>query len=242
MPIITITNCSYAYSDGTAALSSITMSVDKGEITGIAGSNGAGKTTLLNHLCGYTLPQQGEIVINGIPLTKRNLPEIRKQIGVIFQNTDDQLFMPSVLEDVAFGLRSQGFSQQTASARAIEELDRLELSALAKKPPFHLSQGQKRFVAFAGILVLQPSIILMDEPTSDLDPRHRSMLIQLVKTLPAQAQVIVSHDLDFLYDTCTKVIIMNQGKITATGPARQLLADEKLLLDNGLELPLRLQK
>jgi cobalt/nickel transport system ATP-binding protein len=241
MRMLNVDQLSYTYPDGTRALDAVSFSVDANDVVGIAGSNGAGKTTLINHLCGYILPHNGTIEIAGVSVTKKNIDAVRKAVGVLFQNTDDQLFMPSVIEDVAFGIRSQGCTREEAFRRALRQLEALELAGLRDKPPFHLSQGQKRFVAFAGILAMKPQLILMDEPTSDLDPRHRRMLIGLVNSLSSTTRIIVSHDLDFLWDTCTRVILMNGGRIVRDGAVKELLACETLLVENGLELPLRLQ-
>jgi cobalt/nickel transport system ATP-binding protein len=239
MPIITIDQLSYTYPDGTVALNNIDLNIEPSETVGIAGPNGAGKTTLINHLCGYTLPQTGSITVAGTPLSKDSIDAVRRMIGVVFQNTDDQLFMPTVLDDVAFGLRTMGHSHQEAHRQALEQLRTLGLETLSNKPPFHLSQGQKRFVAFAGILAMQPQIIIMDEPTADLDPRHRRTAIELIKSLSATTRIIVSHDLDFLWDTCSRVVLINDGNIVTDGPAKAILAAEELLKENGLELPLR---
>jgi len=239
MPIISIDSLSYAYPDGTEALDTISLSIEPHEIVGIAGSNGAGKTTLINHLCGYTMAQSGSVTISGSHVTKDSLDTIRRSVGVVFQNTDDQLFMPTVIEDVSFGLRTRGMQAEEAHASALRQLKELELGHLANKPPFHLSQGQKRFVAFAGIITLKPEIIVMDEPTSDLDPRHRRMTIELIKRLTDTTRLIVSHDLDFLWDTCDRVVLMNDGRIVCDGNTHDVLADKALLEENGLELPLR---
>lgn len=241
MPIIAINDLSFSYPDGTAALNAITLQIEPHETVGIAGPNGAGKTTLINHLCGYTLPQQGNITIAGSVLSKETVATVRRHIGVVFQNTDDQLFMPTVVDDVAFGLRTGGLSAKEAHKKALEKLRELELEHLAHKPPFHLSQGQKRFVAFAGILAMHPQVIVMDEPTADLDPRHRRTTMELISTLSTTTRLIVSHDLDFLWDTCSRTVLINEGKIIADGPTHQLLSNEQVLCENGLELPLRLQ-
>ena len=241
MPTIEIERLSYSYPDGTSALEDISLSIKENEVVGIAGSNGAGKTTLINHLCGYTLPQEGTVSIAGITVNKKSLDQIKKKIGVVFQNTDDQLFMPTVLDDVAFGLRTMGLPHKEAHDKALRQLAALGLDHLSKKPPFHLSQGQKRFVAFAGILAMQPEIIIMDEPTADLDPRNRRVTIELIRSLTTATRLIVSHDLDFLLDICSRVILMNRGTIVREGSAETILADESLLRENGLELPLRLQ-
>ncbi len=240
MPIIEIDRLSYTYPDGTKALDGITLSIDSNESVGVAGPNGAGKTTLINHLCGYTLPQDGTITIAEIRLSKKTLDPVRRKMGVVFQNTDDQLFMPTVMDDVAFGLRSAGMARKEALERACRELSRLGLDTIGSKAPFHLSQGQKRFVAFAGVMAMEPEIIVMDEPTADLDPRNRRLTIELINSL-VSTRLIVSHDLDFLWDTCSRVILMNNGRIAADGPAREILASGELLGKNGLEVPLRLQ-
>ena len=241
MPVISIEQLSFSYPDGTSALDTISLNVEQNETVGIAGPNGAGKTTLINHLCGFTLPQSGTISITGLPLSKETVETIRSRIGVVFQNTDDQLFMPTVLDDVAFGLRTSGLPAAKALDRAMEKLRELDLDHLAKKPPFHLSQGQKRFVAFAGILTMQPQVIIMDEPTADLDPRHRRTTIELIASLSDTTRLIVSHDLDFIWETCTRIVLINEGKIVADGATRTLLRNEPLLRKNGLELPLRFQ-
>lgn len=239
MSIIQIDSLSHTYPDGTQALDTLSLSVESREIIGIAGPNGAGKTTLINHLCGYTIAQCGSVTVAGMPVKKETLDDIRRKVGIVFQNTDDQLFMPTVIEDVAFGLRTRGMPPEEARVTALHQLEELELNHLANKPPFHLSQGQKRFVAFAGIITLQPEIIIMDEPTSDLDPRHRRMTINLIKSLTTTTRLIVSHDLDFLWDTCDRIVLMNSGKSVCNGKTHDLLADKTLLEENGLELPLR---
>ncbi len=241
MPIISIEQLSFTYPDGTSALNEISLNIDEHETIGIAGPNGAGKTTLINHLCGYTLPRSGTISITGLQLSKETIETIRSRIGVVFQNTDDQLFMPTVLDDVSFGLRSSGRSAGEARAQAMEKLRELGLEQLAKKPPFHLSQGQKRFVAFAGILAMKPQVIIMDEPTADLDPRHRRTTMELIRSLADTTRLIVSHDLDFIWDTCSRIVLINEGTIVADGAAHDLLKDEQLLRENGLELPLRFE-
>lgn len=242
MPIISIEHLSFTYPDGTSALNEISLNIEEHETIGIAGPNGAGKTTLINHLCGYTLPRSGTISITGLQLSKATIETIRSRIGVVFQNTDDQLFMPTVLDDVSFGLRSSGLSTAEARAQAMEKLRKLGLEHLAKKPPFHLSQGQKRFVAFAGILATEPQVIIMDEPTADLDPRHRRTTMELIRSLSDTTRLIVSHDLDFIWDTCSRIVLINQGTIVADGATHDLLKNEQLLRENGLELPLRFEE
>lgn len=238
--MITVERVSFSYPDGTRALHDVSLTVMTGESTGIVGANGAGKSTLVNHLNGWYLPQTGKITINGAELLKKNRELIRKQAGLVFQNPDDQLFMSRLYDDIVFGPENLGMNKQKTAEEAERILRDFDLWELRDKPPSRLSQGQKRFAAFATVLMMHPSVLVMDEPTSDLDPRNRKRLISLVKALPA-TRVTVSHDLDFIWDTCTEVCVMAEGHIAAKGAAKEILRDRDLLEANGLELPLRLQ-
>ena len=231
---------SFAYPDGTAALTEVSLSIAAGEAVGIVGPNGAGKSTLANHLNGYHLPQRGKVLINGVELTKQSAERLRRTVGVVFQNPDDQLFLSRVYDDVAFGPTNLGVAPAEIATRVEETLRGLGLWTLRDRPPSHLSQGQKRFAAFATVLAMRPSVLVMDEPTADLDPRNRRKLSQLVGGLHA-TRVTVSHDLDFVWDTCSRVLIMAAGRLVADGPAREILGTRDLLEAHGLELPLRLQ-
>ncbi len=239
MSLISIKNLSYHYADGTQALNNVTLDIPENQSLGIVGANGAGKSTLVNHICGYHLPQHGTVTVGGTLLTKATADAIRRIVGVIFQNADDQLFMTSLVDDVAFGLRNLGFSRDEAHLKAMASLERFGIAHLAEKPPFNLSQGQKRYAAFAGVLALEPKAVIMDEPTSDLDPKSRRQTIERINDLEA-THILVSHDLDFIWDTCDRVVIMSQGTIAADGPAKEILSNKDLLVANGLELPLRL--
>ena len=238
---IEIEHLSFAYPDGTAALHDVSLSIKSGESIGLVGPNGAGKSTLVNHFNGYFLPQNGRITVNGVDLTKKTSERIRKDVGLVFQNPDDQLFMPRVWDDAAFGPTNLGWQPQRIQEDVERILRHLGVWELRERAPFHLSQGQKRFAAFATILVMQPSIIVMDEPTSDLDPRNRRKLIDLVKNL-AGTRISVSHDLDFIWDVCDRVVVISSGKIAADGATREILSSKDILERNGLELPLRLQR
>ena len=240
MSEITIENLEFTYPDASRALDGISFSVGKAEKLGIIGPNGAGKSTLVNHFNGFFLPQTGKIVIHGIDLSKSTQEEIRKNVGIVFQNPDDQLFMTRLFDDVAFGLKNLGTSPETVKLEVQKILKELGLWELRDKPAAHISQGQKRFAAFASVLVMSPSIIVLDEPTSDLDPRNRKKLIALVKGFKSTC-VTVSHDLDFIWDTCERVILLSAGKIVAEGKTEKILSDKMLLEKNGLELPIRLQ-
>lgn len=240
MSSVSIKNLVYTYPDNTTALSGISFSVSQGESLGIVGANGAGKSTLVNHLNGYILPQHGSIVINGTELTKKSAEEIRKVVGVVFQNPDDQLFMARLYDDIVFGPQNLGLRADEIAQKTEKLLRDFNLWELREKPPSHLSQGQKRFAALAAVLVMEPSILVMDEPTSDLDPRNRRKLITLLNSLPI-TRITVSHDLDFIYDTCERTIVLADGKVVADGLTSALLSDNSLLQRHGLELPIKLQ-
>ncbi len=238
--MIQIDQITFTYPDGTRALDNLILHIPRGVATGIVGANGAGKSTLVNHLNGWFMPGEGSIRVNGLEINAGNLERIRKCVGLVFQNPDDQLFTARVYDDVMFGPANLGMDRREAEASAERLLREFGLWEVRDKPPAHLSHGQKRFAALAAVMVMNPEVLVMDEPTSDLDPRNRRKLIGLIATLPATT-VTVSHDLDFIWETCTAVCIMNAGRIVASGPARELLSDRALLELNGLELPLRLQ-
>jgi cobalt/nickel transport system ATP-binding protein len=239
--MIDIKGLSFSYPDGTKAIDHMSFAIAKGSSVGIVGANGAGKSTLVNHLNGYYIPQDGSISIGGISVSKKNLDRIHKMVGLLFQNPDDQLFMARLYDDVAFGPENLGMKLKEIATLVEEALRELNLWELRDKPPAHLSQGQKRFASFATVLVMKPDVIVMDEPTADLDPKNRRKLINLVNRLEL-TKITVSHDLDFIWDTCQRVCIMNQGRITADGPAKEILSNRELLEANSLELPLRLQR
>lgn len=239
MALISIKHLSYHYGDGTQALNDVSLDIEEHQSIGIVGANGAGKSTLANHICGFHLPQHGSITIADTVLSKATAEAIRKIVGVVFQNADDQLFMTTLVDDVAFGLRNLGFSRDKARTKAMASLEQFGIAHLAEKAPFNLSQGEKRYAAFAGVLALEPRVIIMDEPTSDLDPKSRRKTIERINSLEA-THILVSHDLDFIWDTCDRVVIMSQGTVQADGPMKEILSNENLLDANGLELPLRL--
>lgn len=238
--MITIHNLAFIYPDGTRALDGIGMQIPAGASAGVVGSNGAGKSTLVSHLNGWFLPQEGSITVDGLDSCRKNSEEIRKRVGLLFQNADDQLFTARVWDDLLFGPENLGMKSTEARKEAERLLRDFGLWELRDKPPAHLSQGQKRFAALAAVLVMQPSVLVMDEPTSDLDPRNRRKLIGLLNRMPV-TKITVSHDLDFIWETCDRVFVMNAGRIVAEGACHEVLADRDLLERNGLELPLRLQ-
>jgi cobalt/nickel transport system ATP-binding protein len=238
--LITIRQLAFSYPDGTRALDGINLEIGKGSAAGIVGANGAGKSTLVSHLNGWYLPQEGSVEIDGIGCKRKTAEEIRKRTGMLFQNADDQLFTASIYEDVLFGPDNLGMDDGESRREAERLLKEFGLWEVRDKHPAHLSQGQKRFAALAAVLVMRPAVLVMDEPTADLDPRNRRKLISLLDRLPS-TRVTVSHDLDFIWESCNRVFIMHAGRIVAEGPCRELLADRVLLESNGLELPLRLQ-
>jgi cobalt/nickel transport system ATP-binding protein len=227
----------YSYPDGSPALQGVNFSIKRGEKLALVGANGSGKSTLLAHLAGcFPLSGPGGVRLFGRPVT--DLERLRKVVGLVFQDSDDQLFMPRVLEDVAFGLVAHGMEVAEAHERARVVLEDLFAAHLASRLPHRLSGGEKRIVALAGILVMRPEIVLLDEPSSGLDPRARRRVIEVLRSLE-RPMILATHDLDMALDVCTRALIMSEGKIAAEGTLPDLLKDEALLLENGLELPPR---
>ncbi len=239
--IVEITDLHYSYPDGTPALGGISFRVSHGESVAIIGENGSGKSTLLLHLNGYLLASKGGVRIGDCQLTSKNINVVRRSVGMVFQNPDDQLFMPTVFDDVAFGPLNMGFSKEEAEGVVKKALDTVGVGHLAKRPPYRLSQGEKRAVSIATVLSMSPDILVMDEPSSSLDPRSRRRLIEMLKTFH-HTKIIATHDLDMALDLCERVIIIHRGKISADGKAKDMLGDEKLLLANGLERPLGISR
>jgi len=229
----------YSYDRERRALEDITFSIARGESVGLIGANGAGKSTLMKALLGL-LPAEGRILVDGIPVEKATLPRIRRKLGFVLQNSDNQMFMPTVYEDMLFAPLNYGLSRQEAEARVDDALDRLGLQALKHRHNHRISGGEKRMAAIATILAMGPEALLMDEPTAALDPFNRRLVIDIIRGLP-QTRLITSHDLDMILDTCDRVILLAGGRIAADGPAEALLRDRALLEANRLELPLRLQ-
>lgn len=228
------------YQDGNQVIKDLSATIRDGETVGLIGTNGAGKSTLLMSLVGLLLPCGGRIEVDGIQLQKDTLRQIREKIGMVFQNPDDQLFMSSVYDDIAFGLRNYGMKEETIKDRINHVMKELGVEKLEPMSSNKLSGGEKRIIAIATILVMEPSIVLFDEPSSFLDPKTRRKLIQLLKSL-SMTKLIATHDLDMALELCDKVLIMKEGSLFAEGTARELLTDRELLEEAGLELPFCLQ-
>lgn len=230
----------FSYPDGTPALQSVTFNITHGESVAIVGANGAGKSTLLLHLNGFLAPSRGTVRIGDIPVTKDTIRDVRKTVGMVFQDPDDQLFMPTVYDDVAFGPMNLGLPFEETDMRVRDALERVGALELIDRPPYRLSGGEKRLVSIATVLAMSPSILVMDEPSSNLDPQARRRLIKLLKTFE-HSKLIATHDLDMAIDLCGRTIVMKDGTITADGPTAAIFNDDELLESSGLERPLAMQ-
>lgn len=239
--IVEFKNVSFRYPDGTEALRNISFRITHGESVGIIGANGSGKSTLLLHMNGCLTPTAGTVNIGDLFLTPKTREQIRRKVGIVFQNPDDQLFMPTVYDDVAFGPQNLGMDEKDVEIRVKESLDLVNCYELKNKPPHHLSCGQKSAVAIASVMAMEPDILAMDEPAANLDPKSRRLLINLLKTF-RHSKIIASHDLDLILDVCERCIIIREGTVAADGPAKEILADKTLLEKNNMELPLSLQR
>ncbi|HEU4319500.1 MAG TPA: ABC transporter ATP-binding protein [Acidimicrobiia bacterium] len=235
---LTVSGLEFAYPDGRVALRGVDLIVDEGERVALLGPNGAGKTTLALHLNGIYQPSSGSVSIGGIPVTEPNLPEIRRRVGLVFQDSNDQLFMPTVGEDVAFGPANLGLTEDEVAHRVGEALAVVGAEDLEVRPPHHLSGGEKRRAALATVLAMEPEVLVIDEPSEGLDPAGRRELIETLMTLPV-TQVIITHDLPLALELCSRAVIMSAGKVVADGDTVEILGDADLLAANRLELPYR---
>jgi cobalt/nickel transport system ATP-binding protein len=234
-----ICDLSFAYPDGHLALTEIKLTLRPGERVALVGANGSGKSTLLLHLNGIFLPQRGAITVAAQEVTPQSLTQIRNLVGLVFQNPDDQLFMPTVAEDVAFGPRNQGLTGSNLQQRVDTALLSVGMSPdkYSERYAQNLSGGEKKRIAIAGVLAMEPQILAFDEPSAQLDPQARRQLIQLLQGLP-QTQIIATHDLDLILDLCPRTIILSYGQIVADGPTPELMQNQALLERYSLELPL----
>lgn len=227
MLTVDIDNLGYIYADGTAALTAVSLQINTGESVAIVGANGAGKSTLLHHLNGLLTPTTGRIHVCGQPLNNKTMVKIRRHVGMVFQNPDDQLFMTNVIEDVCFGPLNLGLTPEQALKVARQALDQVGVLNLKDRTPCRLSEGEKRRVAIAGVLATSPEIFVLDEPTSGLDPWARRQLIELLKTLN-HTRLIATHDFDLAHDLCERTIVLCEGKIIADGPTAHILTNDFL--------------
>lgn len=235
-----ISDLHYNYPDGYKAINGLFFSICRGESVGIIGANGAGKSTLLMLLMGIFLPKRGEIRLEGIPVTKKTLPRLREKLGMVFQDPDDQLFMTTVYDDVAFGPRNYKLDEKEVKCRVEQALEMVGIQHLKERAPFKLSEGQKRAAAIASVLSMQPDVLIMDEPTAALDPKSRRRIMKLLKNI-GQTKIITSHDLDMVLDLCERTIVLKNGEIAADGKTSEILVNVELMEACGLEPPLAFQ-
>lgn len=235
--MIRFEHVSCEYEKGLTVLKDLSFEIQPGDSVGLIGANGAGKSTLMKVLLGL-LPYTGQITVGELEVNKQNLKEIRRRLGFVLQNSDNQMFMPTVYEDMMFAPLNYGMSREEAEARTDAVLAQLGLTNLKHKHNHKISGGEKRMAAIATVLAMEPDVLLMDEPTSALDPYNRRIVINTINTLP-NTKIITSHDLDMVLDTCKTVILLSGGKIAAQGSAKDILTNKELLEANRMELPLR---
>jgi cobalt/nickel transport system ATP-binding protein len=235
-PALDSNNVTFAYPDGHPALLGCTVRINKGERVALLGPNGAGKTTFVLHLNGVLSPSSGRLAIAGLAVEKSNLKEIRRRVGIVFQDPDDQLFMPTVFDDVAFGPRNLGLEHEDIQICVKRALAAVGMEDHAGRPPHHLSFGQRRRVSVATVLAMDPEILVLDEPSSNLDPASRRELAEILKSLDI-TMLMVSHDLPYALELCPRALLMNEGVIVADGSTAEILSDAELMANNRLELP-----
>jgi cobalt/nickel transport system ATP-binding protein len=238
--IVEVIHLQHIYPDGTSAIKDVSFRITHGESVAIIGANGAGKSTLLQHLNGCLEATSGQIRIGDMPLTKGTLPDIRRTVGMVFQNPDDQLFMPTVFDDVAFGPLNLGLVGADVEKRVTEALVQVGADHLRAKPPYHLSGGEKKRVAIATVLAMTPDILVLDEPTNGLDPYARRQIMLLLQEFH-HTKIFTSHDLDMVLELCQRTIILHEGEIMADGPTGEIFRNDDLLASCRLEKPLAMQ-
>ncbi|MHB1421147.1 MAG: energy-coupling factor ABC transporter ATP-binding protein [Bacillota bacterium] len=238
--MIEVKDLHYIYPDGHKAVNGLSFEIHHGESIGIIGANGAGKSTLLMLLMGVLFPYKGEVRVGEVLVTKKTLPIIRQRMGMVFQDPDDQLFMTTVYNDVAFGPRNYKLEEKEVEKRVLQALEMVGILHLKDRAPFKLSGGEKRAAAIASVLSMQPDILVMDEPTSALDPKSRRRLMNLLSSFE-HTKIITSHDLAMVYELCTRTIVIKDGEIAAVGPTSEIMVNAELLDACGLEMPLSLQ-
>ncbi|QEV18551.1 energy-coupling factor ABC transporter ATP-binding protein [Streptomyces alboniger] len=235
-PSLDVAGLAFAYPDGHQALFGVDFRVGRGERVALLGPNGAGKTTLVLHLNGILTAGAGTVTVAGLPVGRKHMAEIRRRVGIVFQDPDDQLFMPTVREDVAFGPAASGVRGPELEARVLKALSQVGMAEFADRPPHHLSFGQRRRVAVATVLAMEPEILVLDEPSSNLDPASRRELADILRSLDVTV-LMVTHDLPYAMELCPRALILSSGTIVADGPTGELLGDEELMSEHRLELP-----
>lgn len=235
-PVVDLRGLRHVYPDGHRALDGVDLHIHTGERVALLGPNGAGKTTLVLHLNGILTPTSGSVTVSGLPVERDHLLEVRRRVGVVFQDPDDQLFMTTVAQDVAFGPRNLGLSADEVDARVEEALTAVGMLDVADRPPHHLSSGQKRRVAVATVLAMRPEIVVLDEPSSNLDPASRRELAEIVDGLGITV-LMVTHDLPYALQLCERSVVLSEGRVVADAATREVLSDGDLMAAHRLELP-----
>jgi len=235
-PVLDVRGLAYAYPDGHQALYGVDLHVHAGERVALLGPNGAGKTTLVLHLNGILHAGAGSVAVSGLPVAKQNLQEIRRRVGIVFQDPDDQLFMPTVRDDVAFGPANLGLKGVALERQVMGALERVGMAEFADRPPHHLSFGQRRRVAVATVLAMEPEVLVLDEPSSNLDPASRRELAEILRGLDVTV-LMVTHDLPYAFELCPRSVVLSDGVIVADGETYDVLTDGDLMARHRLELP-----
>ena len=235
-PVLDVRGLAFAYPDGHQALYGVDLHVHRGERVALLGPNGAGKTTLVLHLNGILTAGAGSVAVSGLPVTRENVPEIRRRVGIVFQDPDDQLFMGTVRQDVGFGPANLGLKGAELEARVQRALEQVGMAEYADRPPHHLSFGQRRRVAVATVLAMEPEILVLDEPSSNLDPTSRRELADILRSLDVTV-LMVTHDLPYALELCPRAVVLSDGSVVADGSTYDVLTDEPLMRAHRLELP-----
>jgi cobalt/nickel transport system ATP-binding protein len=235
-PALDVTGLAYRYPDGTQALFGVDLRIEAEERVAVLGPNGAGKTTLMHHLNGLLLPQTGSVAVHGLAVSAEHAAALRQQVGLVFQDPDDQLFMPTVWQDVAFGPANAGLRGAELDKRVTEALTAVGMLDAAQRPPHHLSFGQRRRVAVATVLAMRPRVLVLDEPSSNLDPTSRRELAEILLGLDVTL-LLVTHDLPYALQLCPRSVVLSAGRVVGDGETRRLLADEDFMAQHRLELP-----
>ncbi len=235
-PALKTENLRHTYPDGTCSLDGIDLEIAEGERIALLGPNGAGKSTLILHVNGILMPQEGRMSVGGVAVAEDTLASVRQRVGLVFQDPDDQLFMTTVYDDVAFGPLNMGLPAEEVDARVHRALHAVGLAEHASKSGMHLSFGQRKRVALATVLSMEPKLLVLDEPTSNLDPRAKRQMVELLASLTT-TMIVATHDMDVAWELCDRAVLLDNGRVAADGPAREVMADETLMSAHGLELP-----